>query len=67
MHKNEDRGDIRHESVVLEVDSHCLYSLSMPFELAKLLQVLIVHLWRPNCLHDVIKSKDCADEEEEKN
>ena len=63
--KDEEGGDVGSEGVVFEVDAHRLYSLGVPFELAILNNVLVVHLWRPDALPHVVQSHHHAHEEDQ--
>ena len=65
MDKDEERADVRSQSVILEVNSHVLDALSMPFELSKLHNIRVVHLGREKDRSGILKAIEDAYKEEQ--
>ena len=65
LYEDENGADVGGKGVVLEVDSHSLYALRVPLELAELDDILVVHLRWADHGANVPKSVKEPDEEEE--
>ena len=65
MDKDVEGRDMGGKGVIFEVDAHRLDSLGVPFQFAELEDVLVVHLWWPDCLEYIDDSIHGADKEQQ--
>ena len=65
MDKDEERADVRCQSVILEVNPHALDALGVPFEFTELHDIRVVHLWREYDRTGILKAIEDAYKEEQ--
>ena len=65
MDKDKYRADVASQSIILEVNSHVLDALSVPFELAELHNIRVVHLGWENDRLSIPKAIEYAYKEEQ--